>query len=177
MDAAQTPAAFLPFLAAHESVDLWFDDWSETRKRQMVADAHSLAPLKGTRDGAEAFLQYVDAELVDAVAYPAPFVMGRARIGRTPIAQPAFVAHYLLKIITYAPPRAFRMGGAALGRARLRTPSREPFNRALAALRIAKAPETEIRVDFAFVRRMTLADAIPLDGSHKLGDFVERTKL
>lgn len=177
MDPAQAPAAFLPFLAGHRSVDLWFDDWSEARRRAVVSAALTDARLKGTRSGSIRFLGYVDATLVDAVAYPARFVAGRARLGRTPIGHPAFLARYLVRVATETPPRAFVAGRAVLGRARCKTPDRTPIERCLIALRAAKAPESEIRVDFAHHRRLALRDAPLLDGSHRLGDFVARTKL
>lgn len=177
VDPHKAPAAFLPFLAAHESVDLWFEDWPEARKRAMIAEAPILAGKKGTRIGSVRFLSYVDAELVAAVAYPARFVLGRAVIGRTPIGHPPFVARYLVKIVTHTPRNAFVMGRSPIGRRALRTPSREPFHRALAALRVAKAPETEIRVDFAHKRPLQLSDAPPLDGTYRLGDFVTRRSL
>lgn len=177
VDPLRTPAAFLPFLAAHESVDLWFDDWPEARKRAMVAEAPVLAGKKGTRAASARFLSYVDAELVATVAYPARFVFGRARIGRTPVGHSAFVARYLLKIVTHTPPRAFVIGRSPMGRRLLKTPSREPFKRALAALRVAKAPETEYRADFAHKRPLQLSDGPLLDGSYRLGDFVSRRTL
>lgn len=170
----QTPVAFLPFLAAHESVDLWFSDWVEARKRAMVAEAPVLARFKGTRHGAIRFLSYVDAEIIHAISYPARFVLGRAIIGHTPIGHPPFVARYLVKIVTHKPPRAHVIGRSPIGRRVLRTPSREPFNRALAALRAAKAPETEYRVSFAHKRPIQLSDGIPLDGSYRLGGYIDR---
>lgn len=177
LDPATTPVAFLPFLAVHRGTRLWFSDWSEARKRQVIAEAPATAALLGTRAGARRLLGYVDAGLVDVVAYPAPFVMGRARIGRTPIGHPAFLARYLVKVVTYKPPRALVMSRGALGRRPLKTPSREAFRRCLVALRAAKSPETEVRVDFSHMRPLLLSDGVLLDGSHRLGEFVTRAKL
>ena len=177
MDPAQTPAAFLPILAVHRGVRLWFDDWAEARKRQVIAEATELNALIGTREAARRFLGYVDAELVDVIAYPARFVMGRAVIGRTPIGHPPFLARYLVKGETAAPPRAFVMGRAVIGRARLKTPSREPFRRCLAAIRAAMAPEVQIRVDFQHKRLITVDDHITVDDGYHVGDFVDRSKL
>ena len=42
---------------------------------------------------------------------------------------------------------------------------------------ISKAPETLYSATFAWRRRIRLSDAIPLDGSHHLGGFVDRTRL
>ena len=39
------PDTVLPFIAAHESVDLWFSDWSLARKRQVIANAMKDAAL------------------------------------------------------------------------------------------------------------------------------------
>lgn len=177
VDPAATPAALLPWLAVHDGVRLWFSDWSEEKKRRVVAEGLVAAFEVGTRAGAIRFLGYVDATLVDAVAYPARWIMGRAIIGRTPIGHPPFLARYLVKVETSIPKSTFVMGRSFLGRCYFRKPDRTPFDRCLAALRAAKAPETEIRVDFAHRRRLTLGDAPRLDGSHKLGDFVDRTKL
>jgi phage tail-like protein len=177
VDPAQTPVAFLPWLAAHESVDLWFEDWSTARKRAMIAEASTIADYKGTRHGVVRFLSYVDATLVDAVAYPAPFVMGRSVIGRNPIGHKPFLARYLIALATVAPPRALVARRGVLGRSRLKTPSREKFDRALRAIRAAKAPETQVRVDFAHHRVIKLSDQLPLDGTYRLGQYVPRTKL
>lgn len=177
MDPAAAPIGLLPFLAVHDGVRLWFSDWSAERKRQVIGASLLDCWLVGVRDGAVRFLSYVDGTLVDAVAYPARFVMGRAVVGRTPIGHAPFLARYLVKVETHKPARALVMGRSALGHARLKTPSREPFERCLAALRAAKAPETEIRVDFGHRRRIRLSDGVPLDGTYKLGSFISRTKL
>lgn len=177
LDPAETPARFLPFLAFHESVDLWFSDWSEARKRAVVAAAPDLARRKGTRSGSEAFLAFVDTELLDAVAFPAPFVFGRAKVRRTPIGHPAFVARYLLKTETRKPPRALVFRRGSLASARVRSADRDPLRRALVALRAAKAPETEIRADFAHKRELRISDAPPLDGTFRLGEYLDRVRL
>lgn len=177
MDPSAAPAALLPFLAVHDGVRLWFSDWTEARKRQVISASLLDCWLVGVRNGAVRYLSYVDGTLVDAVAYPARFVMGRAIIGRTPIGHAPFLARYLVRVATSKPPRSLVMGRGALGRARLKTPSREPLFRCLAALRAAKAPETEIRVDFGHSRQIRLSDGVPLDGTYKLGSFISRTKL
>ncbi|MCW2319314.1 P2-related tail formation protein, partial [Rhodoblastus acidophilus] len=155
VDPAQTPADFLPWLAGHESVDLWFSDWSEVRKRTVIANAWRDAAWKGTRAGAVAFLSYVDAELLDVVAYPRPFIVGRAAMG-APVNHPPFLARYLVKVDTVEPGNAFVMGRAAVGRAAARNPDMTPINRCLTALRAARAPETQIRVSFAHRRPLSI---------------------
>lgn len=177
LDPATAPVDLLPFLAVHDGVRLWFSDWPEARRRLVVAEALVAAWEVGLRSGSIRFLGYVDAALLDVVAYPARFVMGRAVLGRTPIGHPPHLARYLVRVVTHAPPRSAVMGRAVLGRARMKTPNREPFRRCLVALRAAKAPETEYRVDFAHRRPLRLSDAPPLDGSTHLGAFVARNKL
>lgn len=177
LDPSRTPARFLPWLAVHDGVRLWFSDWPETRRRQVIGEAPRAAWLVGTRPGAVTFLGYVDGHLLDAVAYPTRFVFGRARVGRAPIGHPPWLARYLVRVRTLTPPRALVGGRTVLGRSRLRTPSREPRRRCLAALVAAKAPETEYRVDFGHARPLMLADGPPLDGTFHLGAYVARRKL
>ncbi|WP_319533423.1 phage tail protein I [uncultured Cohaesibacter sp.] len=97
MDPYQTPAKWLPSLAAHYSVDLWFSDWPEERKREMIAQCaglstiypgEQLAELKGTLEGLKRFLWFVDAEIVDRIAYPCRFVLGRSSPSFTPLQFP-----------------------------------------------------------------------------------------
>lgn len=42
------PVALLPWLAWALSVDEWQDDWSETVKRQLIADSYAIHSHKGT---------------------------------------------------------------------------------------------------------------------------------
>tara|TARA_R110002020_G_scaffold15555_35_gene55422 strand:- start:1906 stop:2640 length:735 start_codon:yes stop_codon:yes gene_type:complete len=186
MDPYQTPAAFLPFLAAHYSVDLWFDDWPEERRREMIAQCagrsvlypgERLAALKGTRKGLKRYLGFVDAEIVRVVSHPTRFVIGRSAIGWRPIAHPPFTAHYLVKLPLKRPPNPFEINKAAIGRASLSSVDLEPIRRAKLAMTIAKAPETLYSVSFAWRRRIQVSDAIPLDGGHHVGGFVDRTRL
>lgn len=176
VDPLRAPLSFIPFLAAHESVDLWYDDWSEARKRQMIAKAPVLAKLKGTREGSIKFMEFVDAELLDTISYPARFIFGKAVIGRTPIGHQPWVARYLVKIETSKAPRSFVIGRSAFGNQRIKTPSREPFKRAMAALRASKAPETQYRIDFGHKRPLVLTDQPLLSDGLPLGGFVARNK-
>ncbi|HEY8136266.1 MAG TPA: phage tail protein I [Methylocystis sp.] len=177
VDPNATPAAFLPFLAVHDGVRLWFHDWSEARKRQVISESIVANFEVGTRAAVIRYLSYVDATLLDAIAYPKRFVAARAVAGRTPLGHPAFVARYLVKVVTYKPRRAAVAGRAVAGRHAARSPSREPFKRVFAALRAAKAPETQYRVNLQTSRRITVGDAIALDGAHRVGDFIPRTRL
>lgn len=177
VDPFKTPAAFLPFLAAHQSVDLWYSDWPESRQRTVIANGMTDAALKGTRAGAIQYLSYVDGTLLDAQAYAMPFIAGEAIIGYTPVGLPSFVANYLVKVVTFAPKGAFVAGQSAAGHAAAHTASTEPFDRCITALRVGKAPETEIRVDFSHKRLLTFGDAPLLDGAHHFGEFVDRHHL
>lgn len=177
LDPAITPLAFLPFLAAHESVDLWFDDWPDERKRQMVAEAVQLAALKGTREGARRFLAYVDAEITWLIAHPARFVVGRSAIGVRPINHRPMTAHYLVKVPLEQPVNPFRIGRAVLGQSAMTSISLEPLRRARIAASVAKAPETLTSVNFAWRRRARFGDALPLDGSIHFGQFIDRPRL
>jgi len=177
LDPQTAPLHFLPWLAVHDGARLWFPDWPEARKRQVIHEALVAAWEVGVRAGAVRYLGYVDGTLVDVIAYPARFVFGRAKVGRTPIGHGPFLARYLVRIITYKPPRSFVFNRSRIGRARLKTPSRDARNRVLTALRAAKAPETEIRIDFSHKRQLTFADAPPLDGSVRFGQYLPRFKL
>ena len=177
MDPATSPEAFLPWLAAHRSVDLWYSDWSTARKRQMVADAIRLARLKGTRDAVVEFLAFVDGLLIDTVAYPERFIFGRAIIGRTPVNHQPYVARYLVKTTTFRQPRAFVFGRAVIGRSILKTPDREKLKRCMTAITVAKAPETEVRVDFAHKRQANFGDGFTFGGGLTFGRYLDRTVL
>jgi P2-related tail formation protein len=174
---AETPVAFLPWLAVHDGVLLWFSDWAEARKRQVIDEAPVLAGRIGTRSASIAMLGYVDGVALDIVSYPARFIFGAARVGRSPIGHPPWLARHLVRIATVAPARCFVMGRAVLARRRLKTPDRETLRRCLVALATAKSPETEYRADFGHRRELLLSDAPPLDGTYSLGAYVARNKL
>ncbi|WP_099863701.1 phage tail protein I [Pararhizobium haloflavum] len=177
VNAEETPVNFVPFLAGHESVDLWFSDWSMSRKRQMVNEATELAKLKGTHEGVVRYLAYVDADVIDTVAYPARFVFGRSAIGITPIGHPPFKARYLVRVYLTKPVNAFVLGRSAVGMAALRQPDLEPIRRAKRALQVSKAPETEYLISFAWRRPATFGDALPFDGEAPFGGYVDRARL
>src|SRR5690606_19844942 len=101
------PSEFLPWLAVHEGVRLWFSDWNDERKRKMIADAPALASIIGTHEAAVRFLEYVDAEVIDTVSYPARFVLGTSAVGITPLNHPPFRARYLVKVHLKMPVNAF----------------------------------------------------------------------
>ncbi|WP_173087708.1 phage tail protein I [Devosia sp. 1635] len=177
MDPARTPSRFLPFLAAHRSVDLWFEDWSQDRKRAIIADWPKLASLVGARAAPPRLLAYVDAELVDALSHPHRPLTGRYPIGRVLLGHPAFRAIYLVKTATAAPKHGYCVGRHPVGRRPARAADFKPVKRALEALRQAKAPETEILVDFANYRPLTAGDAIPAGSATRAGQYLSRNRL
>lgn len=76
LDPFRTKAEFLPFLAHGNSVDLWFDDWLEERKRRIIAEWPDIASKIGTIAALRKILPFVDAELLDYRAPPQRFVLG-----------------------------------------------------------------------------------------------------
>jgi phage tail P2-like protein len=56
------PSALLPYLAWALSVDIWDDDWSEDRKRKVIAAAPMVHRLKGTRGAVRRALDAFDLE-------------------------------------------------------------------------------------------------------------------
>lgn len=186
MDPYRTPVRFLPWLAAHYSVDLWYDDWSEERKREMIAQcaglstdypASPLAALKGTLVGLKRYLAFVDADIIDRIAHPARFTFGRAVIGRTPIAHQPFTAHYLVHVTLRAPKNHFQIGRSAFGHAALTSVDLEPIRRARRAMVTAKTPDTLYTVSFAWRRPITLQDAVKIDGGTSPGGYRQRQYL
>jgi P2-related tail formation protein len=177
LDPDEAPANLLPFLAAHESVDLWYSDWPDERKRQMIREAPELATLKGSRAAAARFLPYVDAHIVHKVSHPARDPVGRIAAGITPIQHKDLVARFLLKVPLTAPAHAVCVGRTAVGRAAVRTINREPLRRAMQALVVSKGPYTEYSVTFAHRTTITLDDGIDLDAGQALGAFKDRIRL
>lgn len=178
--------ANLPYLAAHHSVDYWYDDWPEERKREIIAHysgrsttypGEVLPELKGTRLGTERYLAYADGELLDTVAYPQRVVLGRSVIRRAPIGHPPFMARHLVKVETQKPARAAVIGRGVFGRSPVKTPSREKIERARLAMKTAMAPHSEYRVSFAHMRIISIDDNIDIDGGFEIGQYVDRTRL
>lgn len=67
---AETPAAFLPWLAWEWSLDIWNAGWSDERKRSVVAKSFDLHRLKGTAAGLRAHVDLVDAKVKQIVRPP-----------------------------------------------------------------------------------------------------------
>lgn len=59
----KAPAALLPFLAWAVSVDDWDPDWTEDRKRKVIAASTAVHRLKGTAEGMRRALEALDYDL------------------------------------------------------------------------------------------------------------------
>lgn len=178
MDPAKAPAEFLPFLAVHEGVRLWFADWSESRQRQIIIQWPELASMIGTRAAAERFLAFVDTEIVHKLSYPVRKPVGRISAGRrTPIQLPPFTAQYLVKTSISVSNKTVCVGRTAAGRAAVRALDRTPMRRAMTALSTAKAPATAYSINFAHRIQRTLDDGLNLDAGVTLGEFKDRKRL
>lgn len=171
---ASTTPAFLPFVAVHEGVKLWFDDWSEARKRQIAAAWPQLSDLIGTRPGLVGLLSYVDATLISAVAHPRRFVAGQSAVGVQPLQFPAFTARYLVKVTLRRHVRAVIAGRSACGIGAVVPVSREPLFRAKVAATVSKSPATQYTVTFAHRRRPTFDE---MQFGMGFDEFIDRTSL
>ena len=186
LDPYQTPVEFLPFLAAHHSVDLWFADWTEEKKREMVAQCagvsttypgEPLADLKGTFEGLKRYLWFVDATVLERVSYPQRFVIGQSPIGITPINHPPYKGRYLIKTTLEKPFNAFVIGQSAIGKSAIRNVSTEPIRRARLAARIAKAEHCEYTVSSTHRTILNFGDDVSFDDELSFGTFLDRTSL
>ena len=186
LDPYLAPVEWLPWLAAHHSVDLWFDDWPEATRREMIAQCagvstihpgQQLGDLKGTFEGLKRYLWFVGATVLDRISYPAKFVIGQSAIGITPIQHPPFKARYLIKLVLEMPVNALVIGQSAIGLAAIRPPSQEPIIRAKRAARIAKFEHVEYVVSFTHRSKLRFGDAPLFDGSLRFGSFLDRPSL
>ncbi|MCA1868913.1 phage tail protein I [Agrobacterium genomosp. 3] len=185
LDPYRCPAEMLPWLAAQYSVDLWFDEWPEARKREVIAQHAGvsvlydgeLAALKTTRAAAARYLELVDATIIHKRSHPARFPVGRIVLGKSPINHPPFVARFLVKTTLVQPRGSFCVGRSALGKAALRPRDRRPLERAEKALVVSKAPHTQYSVSFAHRRPITLDDGYDIDAGYVLGSYMDRTSL
>lgn len=180
------PAATLPWLAAHHGVRLWFDDWSDARKRDMIAHhagVHSdypgerLGEMVGTRLGLRRYLDYVDASILHALAYPAPFVVGDHSVGSRRVNQGPFSADYLVLVTLTEDAQSLAVAASAVGDAALVPPSSEPVDRALAAARAAKSAATVVGCYFDTRRALTSGDVPSTADAPTTGQFKDRLEL
>lgn len=177
MDPAETSAEWLPFLAIHEGVRFWFADWSGDRKRQIIDDWTTLASLIGTRAAPARFLAYVDAEIVHKVSHPANRPLDYMALGLDPYDHPAYMARFLVKTNLSAHKAAFCLGLSALDVDALVPIDEQPLDRAMQALTISKAPETQYTVSFGHRVPITLDDGWDLDAGHELDSYRDRNRL
>lgn len=69
-DPRRAPAAVLPYLAAAHGVSVWRSDWSDDRKRRVIAQSIDLKRRRGSVPCFEGHLEFVDAELLQVIAPP-----------------------------------------------------------------------------------------------------------
>jgi P2-related tail formation protein len=179
LDPDTTSEEFLPFLAHGEAVKLWFDDWPVARKRHVAKEwLKSYASIIGTRAALEPFLALVEADLIDRISNPTYFV-----IGETPISDGMRVGHgphYLTALVKASPvaePDHFTIGVTPVDQPiRVHDIDTTALDRAKAAMRAAKAPETHYTVDFGWLRPATFDDAVPFDEARRFDALIEREK-
>lgn len=173
VDPTATTPAFLPFVAVHNGVQLWFDDWSEARRRQMAAD-WELADLVGTRIGLRRHLAYVDSQLISSVAHPRRFVAGLSAVGVQPLQFPIFTARYLIKVGLRRHIRSCVASRSALGKHALVPVNLEPIRRAKIAATVSKGPGTQYTATFAHRRRPRFDE---MQFGMGFDEFIDRTSL
>lgn len=69
-DPWRASVSHLPFLAWGRGVDLWRDNWPEWKKRRITSEIYQMKGLKGTLQGINKYLSYVDAQVYDAIIPP-----------------------------------------------------------------------------------------------------------
>ncbi|MGL5447438.1 MAG: phage tail protein I [Rhabdaerophilum sp.] len=171
-----TPVSFLPWLAAHRGVQLWFNDWSLARKRQIVGD-QTLGWSIGTRSGARRHLAYVDATIVDAVAYPNAYCVEAMAVGSAPIEPSPFLVTYLVRVPIPMPDLAEVIGSTPVGAGFVAVENSEPVRRVCAAMRVARAPETEVEIEFQNHRPAEAGDSFTAGSNLTAGSYVQITRL
>lgn len=70
-DASAIPVAALPYLAWGRAAGLWDDDWPEWLRRRVAERSIHLRRIGGTLPAIEGWLEFLGAEVVDAVIPPA----------------------------------------------------------------------------------------------------------
>ena len=76
LNADECPAAYLPWLAWHMSLDLWDWRWDETKRRAVIARAVELNRMKGTAHAIRTYCNIMDSEAVQIVVPPQEFYIG-----------------------------------------------------------------------------------------------------
>ena len=67
---SKTPEDFVNFLAWEEGVDLWHEDWTDLKKRSVIAATIRTKEILGTQKGIATYLDIEDGALLDVVAPP-----------------------------------------------------------------------------------------------------------
>lgn len=171
VDPATAPVALLPWLAVHDGVRLWYSDWPEALKRRVIAESLVANFEVGTRAGAIRFLAYVGADLIDVSAYPVDAFLDEGFCDLMVVDVPAFYAAYLVEPHATARAGDLHLDRDLLDEGFLSGDRDEVIERVFTALRVAKAPETEVVVDFATRRPPRAGDALlagtaPLSGAY-----------
>jgi len=158
LDPDTAPVALLDHLAALEGVPLWFGQWSEARKRQMLKEALRLGMMRGTLEGLDRLLAYVDAQIIIRRAWPLRWFAGSAYAGVTPFGGEPFRGRYTVKVALEKKPGALfaNLGHADVDFAH--STDLGPIRRSMTAMRAAKTPETEYLVAFDWRRRARFGD-------------------
>lgn len=90
-DTDTIPSDWLPFMAWAFSVDLWSSDWSEAKRRAVVANARDYHRKKGTLAGLRSTTRLGGGKLIDAVTPPSKTF---AAPTWTPAARAQWLAQY-----------------------------------------------------------------------------------
>lgn len=107
-DALLCEPQFLALLGWERSVDLWFDDWSEQKRRHVVDKWFEFERLKGTPEGFRRFYRLAGARLVKATLPPQGIY---ARGGMTEEQRAAYLAQFQqIRISPKVPVREFQRG-------------------------------------------------------------------
>lgn len=107
-DALLCEPQFLALLGWERSVDLWFDDWSEQKRRHVVDRWFYYERLKGTVEGYRRFYRLVGASLIKATLPPQGIY---ARGGMTEEQRAAYLAQFQqIRIYPKVPVREFQRG-------------------------------------------------------------------
>lgn len=107
-DALQCDARFLGVLGWERSVDLWYDDWPEAKKRHVVDKWFEYERLKGTVEGFRRFYSLVGAKLRKATLHPQ---MAYPRRGWSDEERAHYLAQFQqIRIYPKVPVREFRRG-------------------------------------------------------------------
>lgn len=107
-DALQCDARFLGVLGWERSVDLWYDDWPEAKKRHVVDRWFEYERLKGTVEGFRRFYSLVGAKLRKATLHPQ---MAYPRRGWSDDERARYLAQFQqIRIYPKVPVREFQRG-------------------------------------------------------------------